>query len=308
MVLPSPARIAAGRIRAAAAGGRHVWLYGSLMGGGALTQAVKEHLAQGLKVFSQEEPALSLFDDLERVKGLGVEISDSKPPETSPIPCGDVDLRGLAHAFDHFGIDIPSRFAAAAQDHGFSAQRSSREMRFETWQEFLEKGGDPVDLFYDRPPAHLTRLAGLTRSLPGALVADSASAALLGALLDEEALKVREQGVMVLNVGNGHTVAFLFRAGKVKGIYEHHTGLVSPELLADHLARFRKGELPDEEVRGTNGHGCQVLEPGQYQTTIITGPRRELARGMGRMAVVHGDLMLSGCFGLVEGARLKGVL
>jgi uncharacterized protein (DUF1786 family) len=278
------------------------------MGGGALTEAVKEHLAQGLKVFSQEEPALSLFDDLERVKALGVEITQSKPPETSPIPCGDVDLKGLAHAFDHFGVDLPPRYAAAAQDHGFSAQRSSREMRFETWRDFLEKGGDPKNLFYDHPPAHLTRLAGLARSLPGALVADSASAALLGALLDEEAREAEERGLTVLNVGNGHTVAFLFRAGRVRGIYEHHTGLVSPELLADHLARFRAGELTDEEVRGTNGHGCQVLEPGGYETTIITGPRRELARGMGRMAVVHGDLMLSGCFGLVEGARLKGAL
>ncbi len=308
MVLPSPSRVAAAKIRQATAQGRDVWLWGELMGGGAVTMAVKDHLKAGYKVSSQERPGLSMFDDLERVKAMGVEISETKPEGSLHVQCGDVDLRGLAHALDHFGLSLPQNYAAAAQDHGFSDARSSREMRFETWTEFLGRGGDPKALFYLKPPEKLTRLAGLARNLPGAVVADSASAALLGALQDEFMGAVGDRGLTVLNVGNGHTVAFLFRAGRVKGIYEHHTGLLSPETLADHLTRFQKGELTNQEVAETQGHGCQVTEKGDYATTIITGPQRAKAKGLGRMGVAHGDMMLSGCFGLLEGARTIGAL
>ena len=308
LVLPSPSRIAAAKIERATDMGRDVWLWGGLMGGGSLTQAAKKHIAAGYNVYSQEQPGLSMFDDLERVKSLGVRISETKPEGTVHVQCGDVDLRGMAHALDHFGLTLPKKFAAAAQDHGFSASRSSREMRFETWTAFLDRGGDPKDLFYQDPPAHLTRLAALKQSLGGALVADSASAALLGALQDEFMGAVGDKGVTVLNVGNGHTVAFLYRAGRVRGIYEHHTGLLNRETLADHLTRFQAGRLTNEEVVAAQGHGCRVVEPGDYATTLITGPRRALAKGLGRMAVVHGDMMLSGCFGLLEGARLIGAL
>ena len=85
-------------------------------------------------------------------------------------------------------------------------------------------------------------------------------------------------------------------------------GGASPELLADHLARFQAGSITNEEVIETGGHGCWVKAKGDYATTLITGPRREKAKGLGRMSVVHGDMMLSGCFGLLEGARLIGAL
>jgi uncharacterized protein (DUF1786 family) len=209
---------------------------------------------------------------------------------------------------DHFGVDLPVRYAAAAQDHGFSVSQSSREMRFETWRRFLEAGGHLPELFYFDPPAHLTRLKALTESLPGALVADTASAALLGALQDAAARPAAAEGLMVVNVGNGHTVAFLVKEDRVRGIYEHHTGLIDRARLADHLTRFKNGSLGHQEVVESDGHGCQVVEPGPYPTVIITGPKRSLAEGLGRMAVVHGDMMLSGCFGLLEATRIKGVL
>ncbi len=308
LVLPSPSRIAAAKIDKATETGRDVWLWGDLMGGGAITRAVKKHLRAGYNVFSQEQPALSLHDDLERVKEMGVRLSETKPEGSAHVRCGDVDLRGMAHALDHFGLSLPQKYAAAAQDHGFSATRSSRVMRFETWSGFLDRGGDPQDLFYPDPPEQLTRLRALAHSLPGAVIADSATAALMGALQDEFMGTIKDRGVTVLNVGNGHTVAFLYRAGRIRGVYEHHTGLLSPEMLADHLARFQQGTLTNEEVFESQGHGCRIVEKGDYSTTLITGPQRAKAKGLGRMSVVHGDMMLSGCFGLLEGARLIGAL
>ncbi len=308
LVLPSPSLIAAERIRQAARDGRDVWLFGRLMGGGAMAEAVKDHLAAGFKVLAQTTPALSIHDNLERVKALGVVISEQKPPETTPVACGDVDLRGLGHALDHFGLNLPHRYAAAVQDHGFAPEGSSRDKRFQMWADFLAQGGLLSELAFHLPPPELTRLKAVGEALPGAILADTASAALLGALLDPAALEGRRTGLIVVNVGNGHTVAFLVKNERVKGVYEHHTSLLDRPRLADHLARFPKGELSHEEVKSSNGHGCRVIEPGEYPLVIITGPKRRLAEGLGRLAMVHGDMMLTGCFGLLEAAKLLGAL
>ena len=50
MVLPSPTRVAAARIRRATAKGQAIHLAGRLMGGGAVASAVGAHLAKGLVV------------------------------------------------------------------------------------------------------------------------------------------------------------------------------------------------------------------------------------------------------------------
>ena len=308
MVLPSPSHVAGAKVDAAAGIGRDVWLYGRVMGGGELTEAVKRHIAGGLKVYAQKEAALSIHDSLKKVESMGVVISQDKPAETTPVACGDVDLHSLGHALDHFGLGLPSRFAAAAQDHGFTPEGSNRDARFKMWEDSLRSGGDPAELVYLDPPPSLTRLAALAQSLPGAVVADSATAALLGALQDETAARARDEGLLVVNVGNGHTVAFLVKDQRVAGVYEHHTSLLNESLLAEHLNLFRQGKLDHQEVVSTNGHGVLVIEPIEAAGAIVTGPKRDLAKHLGRMAVPHGDMMLTGCFGLVEAARLKGLL
>jgi len=70
------------------------------------------------------------------------------------------------------------------------------------------------------------------------------------------------------------------------------------------LGRFQSGELTNDEVFADQGHGC-AYAPGYppaspFTFTIITGPRRRLARGWpGVFAAPLGDMMLTGCFGLV---------
>ena len=56
MVLPAPTQVLARRLQRLTAQGRPVFLGGRLMGGGALTQAVRRHLAQGLPVYASPRP------------------------------------------------------------------------------------------------------------------------------------------------------------------------------------------------------------------------------------------------------------
>jgi uncharacterized protein (DUF1786 family) len=109
---------------------------------------------------------------------------------------------------------------------------------------------------------------------------------------------------MVVNLGNAHTFAALAQGERLWGIYEHHTGLLTLPKLFDHLTRFQTGELTNDEVFADNGHGCaygpDYSPAAKFPFTVITGPRRRLARGWpGHFAAPLGDMMLTGCFGLV---------
>ena len=59
---------------------------------------------------------------------------------------------------------------------------------------------------------------------------DTCAAGVRGALLDPQAGRPpgKHSGLTVVNAGNAHTFAALVREGMC-GIYEHHTGLLSPE-------------------------------------------------------------------------------
>ena len=112
---------------------------------------------------------------------------------------------------------------------------------------------------------------------------------------------------MVLNLGNQHEVAALVLDLKVVGIYEHHTGRLTVAKRHDHLVRFRQGTLSDREVFDDQGHGCVTLPEVEgmsaFSTVVVTGPQRHLAKSLGYyFAVPYGDMMLSGCFGLIRAA------
>ena len=71
MVLPSPTHVVARRLEKLTAAGQDVFITGRLMGGGAVSQAVRQHLQQGLKVYAQADPARTLHDNLERLQAVG---------------------------------------------------------------------------------------------------------------------------------------------------------------------------------------------------------------------------------------------
>jgi len=277
------------------------------MGGGACVQAIQEHIKRGYPVYASTGAALTIYDNLDRVKNMGVTLVENPPPEAIPVTMGDVDLTALATALGPFEVELPDSYAVAVQDHGFSPHGSNRLFRFRIWRDFLDRGGRLDQLWYREPPDYLTRMIAVQRDLPGALVMDTGAAAILGALCDPLVGENTEEGVVVLNLGNQHAVASLVINSRIVGIYEHHTGCLSASKLRDHIERFRQGTLTDEEVFSGHGHGCvtlpQAKNMGSFATVVVTGPQRHLAQDLGYyFAVPYGDMMLSGCFGLIRAA------
>ncbi|RJX35214.1 MAG: pyruvate formate lyase-activating protein [Desulfarculus sp.] len=311
LVLPAPTQVAAARLRRARGLGRDVFLHGWLMGGGAVHRAVDEHLQAGLKVFATPAAAATFADDSARVQAMGVSLCEQAPAGALPIPFGDLNLAELNSICSLFEVALPQTLALAVCDHGFSPGFSNRKFRFQQWTAFLERGGRLPDLLISDPPAHLTRLKALQEQAPGCLLMDTAAAAAWGALEDPAVAQAAQgPGVCIVNLGNMHTVAFIVRGGKVLGVYEHHTRCLDQATLADHVARFISGRLSDEEVFAGRGHGCARLPQapqGLPGPPAVTGPQRRLAQGLGwPTAVPHGDVMLSGCFGLLAAVLQRG--
>ncbi|MBW1681230.1 MAG: DUF1786 domain-containing protein [Deltaproteobacteria bacterium] len=307
MVVPSATRILARRIEKETLEGRHIFLTGTTMGGGPCAAAVRRHLRAGLRVFALPKAALTFHDNLDKVREMGVEVVRNRPSVSplSELVMRDMDLEAVGAVLERFGVSLPPMIAVAVQDHGFSPNASNRRFRFSLWSDLLAAGTGLEGMLYADPPPHLTRMLAVKEQVPRAWVMDTGAAAMLGALLDPWISQRLEQGVTVINIGNEHTVAALIKGSKLWGIYEHHTSLLSEEKLEDHLERFRRGRLSGEEVFQDMGHGCRVVEgtaeAGPFPHLGITGPKRGRFPGLGgHMAAPFGDMMLTGCFGLVE--------
>jgi len=248
------------------------------------------------------------------------------------VRSGDLDPEGLVEALGRLGVELGvTAVAVAVQDHGYSPTGSNRVLRFSFWERAVRERRRLAELFYDETtlPARLTRLraaldaarrlarlagpaaeagadagservgdGGAGEGLARPLVADTGPAALYGVLPQG-----RGDAVLV-NVGNGHTVCVVAREGRLAGVFEHHTGLLDGPALVEYLRRFLAGELDGDEVRGDGGHGAVLGEPVPGGLPLIaTGPRRALLEGSPlpfEFAAPHGDMMLTGCFGLLR--------
>lgn len=338
MVMPSPTVIVADRIRKATGDNRDIVLTGDVMGGGPCVRAVKEHIGKGLSVYATENAALTINDDLERVRSIGVRIVDeqnfdSLPDDVLHILLQDIDTDAIFGALSHFGVDVgvdagePIKFAVALQDHGESPDISNRVFRFEHFEDLIKKGGDP-DLFtYDdgKIPKYLTRIkaaynrlvkSGLVDEPGGSLFMDTGPAAIFGALLDNAA----EQPSIVVNIGNGHTLGALVVDGRMRALFEHHTSRMDFEKLQDHIIRLAEGTLTFDEVFNDGGHGCYIGDVVGFdaiRSVMVTGPKRGVLQNGAEslkntelwtklhFAAPFGNMMLSGCFGLLFASLKK---
>lgn len=311
MVLPSQTQLVAARVRAATAAGRPIHLHGTVMGGGASTDAMKDHLAAGLPLSATADAGRTIHNDLEKVKTLGVEIRPEPPPGSVVIETGDVDLAAFTASLAPFGVSVPERVAVAVQDHGFRPGSGNNEVRFEYLQSLLASGGDLQRMVYTTPPAGMTRMEAVQHAIPGVTLMDTGAAAVLGALGDPiVAEAVETDGAILVNVGNMHTFATLVRGRRLYGLFEQHTGGITPAIIADLVDRLRDATLDTERFRDTfDGHGAALApeyqDVGPFRFVAITGPRRRLAHGLGYYeAAPYGDMMLSGSWGLVAGVQL----
>ncbi|MCT8336215.1 pyruvate formate lyase-activating protein [Methanoculleus sp. Afa-1] len=299
LVLPSPTVVTAEKIRQATRAGLPVFLDGHLMGGGANTGAIREHLAAGLPVYATEEAALTLHDDPERVRALGVEIRADPPGDAVRVRTTDYMEQELRQALSLFGVDYPGNVAVAVQDHGYSPHRSNRIHRFELMRERLDAGDwDLLSLVTDPPLADMTRMQAVRSQAPDALVTDTGPVALIGTLCDPRVRQMAKDGVTLVNAGNGHTLCFTLKGREIHGLFEHHTGALDPAKLHDYIRRLADGTLTSEEVFDDNGHGAAIRRPLKTGAVVVTGPNRLRLLPEAYQAAPFGDMMLSGCFGL----------
>jgi uncharacterized protein (DUF1786 family) len=275
----------------------------------------------GVQVVSDDEAGALLAaagDDVVEVRtGRGV-VAAGIGDGVVEVRTGDLDVEALLAALSRLGVEPGfDAVAVAVQDHGFSPGGSNRVFRFAFWERAVAERRPLGALFYDDDtlPAELTRLRAAleaarrlaaTRlgdqeaggSAARLLVADTGPAALFGALPEGH------DDAVLVNVGNGHTVCAVAREGRLAGVFEHHTRLLDGPGLVARLRRFLAGDLANDEVRDDGGHGAVLDGPVPEDLPLIaTGPRRGMLEGSPlpfEFAAPYGDMMLTGCFGLLR--------
>jgi len=315
MVMPSATEIAARRIRRATAGGRSLFLTGVTMGGGPCHWALEAHLRAGLPAFATPDAARTFDDDLDQVSAQGVTIvTDDEAPAGEPIDrvtLRDLDLDAVRAALAAFEVETDfDGLAIGCLDHGAAPPGySDRLFRFDHLRETVARRND-LRAFAFRPaeiPAYLTRARSMLASrdidVP-AVFLDTGPAAALGALHDERVRNAGEQ--VVINLGNMHALAFHLRGTRIQSLYEHHTGEMSDVQIEDFTERLISGDLTQHDVFGSKGHGVYYADGaagGVPAIVAVTGPQRARLRGSRLrpyFAAPHGDMMISGCFGMLD--------
>ncbi|MGH2457555.1 MAG: DUF1786 domain-containing protein [Chloroflexota bacterium] len=313
IIAPSPTRIVADRIRRATARRRPVVLTGRTMGGGPSGWAAEDHLRAGLPVFATADAARTFDDELEKVERLGVKVVSERDAArldgAEHVVMGDLDLPAIADALARFDVEIDlAAIAVAVFDHGNAPPGvSDRTFRFEYIAETVARN-DLTAFAYRREdiPERLTRMRAVAESAPPdvpTLVMDTGPAAIVGAL--EDPTVGRQEHALIANLGNFHTLAFHLDGGRVRGIFEHHTGELTREKLERYLGQLADGSIANADVFADMGHGALVVgaPAARPEFLAVTGPRRALLSGSSLaryLAVPHGDMMLAGCYGLLR--------
>jgi uncharacterized protein (DUF1786 family) len=328
LVMPSPTTVAADRIRSATAARETVVLTGVVAGGGPCAWALGDHIRAGLPAFATPTAALTLDDDLRRVEAEGVRlVSDDEAAGIAGahVRLRDLDLDAIRTALRAFNVATDfDGIAVGVFDHGAAPPDvSDRVFRFQHIARVLTADLDARS-FAALPeglPAHLTRARAVLDSVDldiPVVFMDNGPAAALGALHDTAI--ARHQRCAVVNVGNMHVLCFVLDGGRVEAAFEHHTGEVTPEQLAGMVADLLAHRLTNAAVYSSMGHGAlyaDELRDGiapdrrrfEVEVVAVTGPQRErmlpalFEAGLPNVhaAAPHGDMMISGCFGLLDG-------
>ena len=320
LIVPSPTMMIHRRLRKATQLGQTVLLTGVTMGGGPSQWAAEEHARAGLTIYATPEAARSFNDDLEAVDSMGIRvISEDEAAklrgEIQRFKLKDFDFKAIRDAFRRFDVNLDDLQAVsvAVFDHGNAPTGySARQFRFDYLDEHIQARNRLSAFAFrtDEIPEIMTRLKAVVKSAGDVdvplIVMDTAPAAVLGASFDP-VVKERSR-VMIANVGNFHTLAFRLGPTGIEGLFEHHTGLLDCPKLDVLLRALAGGSLKHEDVFGEHGHGALIYEPEPLPMeengfgVAVTGPRRNLMHSSSLhpyFAVPFGDMMISGCFGLL---------
>ena len=310
LVLPTPSKILAERLKAIEG---PIFIHGDTIGGGALTHAILRHLEKGSRVVMAESAAYSVRNDLDEVTSMGIEVGE-RPPSGGfkELKIQEIDLSLLRELLSCFGVSLEvDVVAVAVQDHGVAPKEiSDRAFRFEKSEMMLRKDNRPESFHFleNEIPEYYLRMRSAARAIrrntsAPVLVMDTAFSAILGCV-DEV-----PGSSLIVNAGNGHTIAAVVNDRKIEGLYEHHTHELTPERLENDLRRFVRGELSNREVFEANGHGVITLKPIREEVTlIVTGPNRDLFKRTSlkfNYAAPGGNTMMTGPIGLVKAAQFR---
>jgi uncharacterized protein (DUF1786 family) len=251
---------------------------------------------------------------------MGIQVvsedeAEKLPEEVQRVDLKDFDFKAIIETFQRFDVNLKDLAAVsvAVFDHGDAPTGySDRQFRFDYLDEHIRSQNrlSAFAFLADEIPEIMTRLQAVAKSASDVdvplIVMDTAPAAVLGATYDPV---VNEHSrVMIANVGNFHTLAFRLGPSGIEGLFEHHTGLLDCPKLDVLLRSLAQGRLKHEDVFGEHGHGALVYDPKPLPMDengfrlAVTGPRRNLMRSSvlnPYFAVPFGDMMISGCFGLL---------
>ncbi len=226
MVLPSPSPLLAAQVSALDTVGKDLFITGHTVGGGSFSQAVKRHLSSGRRVYMTTSAAYTMRNNLDDVTDLGVEISEEPPPgfDGAMLDADELDLAPLRKLLESVGEDLDglSAVAVAVQDHGsYNVGESNRKTRLSHMRRRLESNPDPLALSYvagevpETFPRMVSAASRLREQLPceHILVMDTAPAAAAGCLADPRVAEKAGGNLLLINAGNGHTLACLMRGG-----------------------------------------------------------------------------------------------
>jgi uncharacterized protein (DUF1786 family) len=320
MIIPSGTMVVAAEIARATEEKRPVVFAGPLMGGGPSGKAMRRHVSRGLAFYATSTAAQSFNDDLEAVAALGVtlvsprEVTGVVDGGAVLVRSGDIRFPELLEALRLVGDRAElDGCALAVQDHGLAGPGvSDRIFRFEMMSQTLARSRHLSSFFrtVDELPGYFTRMRAtadlMAIGIP-LIVGDTGPAALWGA-----SLAASRTPCLAINFGNNHTLMALVHGEMVDGLFEHHTSMLDPVKMEGYVRRFAAAELIGEEVFADGGHGSikvsRPFDPCAVEI-IVTGPRRRAFACMDLPqveAALHGDMMLTGCYGLLQGylARL----
>jgi uncharacterized protein (DUF1786 family) len=310
LVLPTPSKIFAEKLKKIEG---DVYIYGDTIGGGSLSMAILRHIQKGYHVVMEESAAYSVRNDLDEVKSMGIELGGRPGSgDFRELEIQEIGLPLLKSFLSEFGEDLKiDVLAIAVQDHGVAPKGvSDRLFRFENMVAMLRRDNRPEAFHFteDSIPAHYLRMKSAVRAVRRSsqvpvLVMDTSFSAILGCI-DEAA-----GPSLIVNVGNGHTIAALFIENRIEGLYEHHTHELTPHKLEEDLSLFVRGKLSRSKVFEENGHGVVTLRPYEGEISVlVTGPNRDLLREASFKVVYAapgGSTMMTGPMGLVRAARYR---
>ena len=321
LILPSPTMRIHHRLGQATHTRQPVLLTGVMMGGGPSAWAAEAHARAGLPIFATPDAARSFNDDLAAVAEMGIQVVSEDEAQRLPasvlrLELRDFDFPAIARVFEPFGVSLSnlSAVAVAVFDHGNApSDVSDRQFRFDYLDQRIRAANRLSAFAYPagQIPSILTRLQAVANSSAGVdsplVVMDTAPAAVLGATYDP--LVAARKRLMIANIGNFHTLAFRLGPAGIEGVFEHHTGFLDRTHLEKLLVALAAGTLTHADVFNSHGHGALIysaeslpLDDSAFNV-VVTGPRRAMIRGSNLLpyfAVPFGDMMISGCFGLLS--------